>query len=183
MPVESHKNATIIAAFATTLTSFVLVGCGNINNSWEVKGGGYIKYSINGGKKYTIELEADDCILTSFNRHYITCTTQLTKSERGDQISFMVNNPSTNGKLAPVATAIINGKNQPVTWFTQAFADKAHLVPESSYVHFDEIIPDSLWTANLLLNFQDCQNGTCDESKPTIRINGRFRYWVSADER
>ena len=161
----------------------LLAGCGNINNSWEVKGGGYIKYSVNGGKKVTVELDADDCLLTSYSRHYITCTTQIKNSKDGDQISFMVNNPSTSGKLPPVATAIVNGKNQDVTWFRQALSDKAPLIAESSYIHFDEIIQDSLWTANLELNFKDCQGGSCDDSKAPIHISGRFRYWVSEEER
>ena len=49
------RNATPIVAM-----SLGLLACSGINDSWEVKGGGYIKYSINDGKKYTIELGPDD---------------------------------------------------------------------------------------------------------------------------
>lgn len=161
----------------------LLAGCGDINNSWEVKGGGYIKYSVNGSEKYTIELEADDCILTSVNRHYITCGTKLENSKRGDQIAFMVNEPSTNGKLPPVPTTISRGQEQNVTWMILENSKAAPLVLDSSYIHFDEIIRDSLWTANINFYFQDCRSGKCDESAAPVHITGRFRYWVSEDDR
>ena len=37
-----------------------LMACSGINDSWEVKGGGYIKYKINDGKSRTVELAPDD---------------------------------------------------------------------------------------------------------------------------
>lgn len=161
----------------------LLTGCGNINNSWEVKGGGYIKYSVNGSEKYTLELKAEDCILTSVNRHYIQCTSQIQNSKRGDQISIMVYEPSTSGKLPLVPKAIIGGREQDVTWMRQENSEKAPLIPDSSYIHFDEIIRDSLWTANLELYFKDCRSGRCLDSSAPVHISGRFRYWVSEDDR
>lgn len=163
--------------------AIALTSCGNINNSWEVKGGGYFKYSINGGQKYTIELDREDCEPTQFNRHYFTFKTQLVKSDRGDQFAVMVNNPSTGGKLRPVSEATINGKYQQVTWMLQNFTTEAPLIGDSSYVHFDEIIPDSLWTANIELYFMDCRSGDCEKDLPPLHISGRFRYWVAEEDK
>lgn len=190
MFVKRHKklpfHTKLVAGCLTPAALIVaatLASCGNINNSWEVKGGGYFKYSVNGSEKYTIKLGKDDCTLPQYNRHLFTFTSQPDSSKRGDQFSVMINNPSTNGKITPVVTAIINGKNRTATWMRQEFSVEAPLIADSSYVHFDEIISDSLWTANMELYFKNCRSGYCIDSLPPVHVSGRFRYWVAADER
>lgn len=175
---KSRKIPLVTGAMALALAS-----CGNINNSWEVKGGGYFKYSINGGEKYTINLEREDCEPTQYNRHYFTCNTQIDMSKQGDQFALMVNNPSTGGKLKPVSVAFVNGKEQRVTWMRQKFSIEAPLIEDSSYIHFDEIIRDSLWTANVEFYFKDCRSGDCEDDLPPLHISGRLRYWVAVEDR
>ena len=89
--------------FTAVTLSLGLVACSGINDSWEVKGGGYIKYKINGGESHTIELDADDVEIPFIrnSHHYLYVKTQLEESSRGDQIAFMVNNPKL-GNNAPV---------------------------------------------------------------------------------
>lgn len=171
------------AVLAMGSLTFTLAGCGNINNSWEVKGGGYFKYSINGGEKYTIELDREDCDIPQYGRHYFYFKTQLDKSDRGDQFAVMVNRPSTSGKIKPVSTAIVDGNDQQVTWMRQAIYEEAPLIEDSSYVHFDEIIEDSLWTADIELYFKDCSSGSCDNDHAPVHISGRFRYWVAEEDK
>lgn len=182
-----RKNVPFIAAglAATVALTATLVGCGNINNSWEVKGGGYLKYSINDGESHTINLEKDDCEPPFYgnNHYYFYMKTQIGKSKQGDQFSLMVDKPSTNGKLKLVTKANVNGKMQDISWMRQQNSPQTALIGDSSYIHFDEIINDSLWTAKVLLYFKDCRNGTCQDDKAPIKVSGRLRYWVAADER
>ncbi|MCF0224509.1 MAG: hypothetical protein HUK20_09575 [Fibrobacter sp.] len=163
-----------------------LFSCGEINSSWEVKGGGYFKYSVNGGGSHTIELGKNDCeppFYVNNSHHYFYFKTQMSESDQGDQFSLMVNNPSTNGKLKPVAKASIDGHYQIITWMRHQNSTESPLIEDSSYIHFDEIIRDSLWTANVELDFMDCRSGKCHDSLPPIHVSGRLRYWVPADER
>lgn len=180
---QKRPLASTILALAGALC---FVGCSDINDSWEVKGGGYFKYSVDGQGSYTINLEKDDCeppFYVNNSHHYFYVKTQLDKSERNEQFSIMVNNPSTSGQLKPVGKAYVNGRYQDVTWMLQQRSTQAPLIAESSYVHFDEIINDSLWSADIDLFFKDCHTGTCSDSLAPIHINGRLRYWVPADER
>lgn len=187
MNSNTGKKISSISLF--TGLAIALASCGNINNSWEVKGGGYFKYSINGdSKKYTIELNKNDCeppFYVNNTHHYFLLKTRVEESDRGDQFSIMVNAPATGRKITPVGTL---GSKQVVTWMRQNFSATSPLAEDSiyidsSYVKFDEIIPDSLWTADVNLFFVDCSGEVCDESKPPIHITGRLRYYVPEDER
>lgn len=164
----------------------ILAGCADINSSWEVKGGGYFKYTVNGDGPYTIELAKNDVeppFRVNNSHHYFYFCTQIEESDRGDQFSLMVNEAKTGTKLVPIARASLNGRFQYVTWMRQEKSIEAPLVDDSSYVKFDEIIPDSLWTADLNLYFKDCRSGVCSDSLPPIHVSGRLRYWVPDSER
>lgn len=175
-----------IPKFVPAAVLLTLVACSGINDSWEIKGGGYLKYSINGEKSHTIELHKNDVeppFYVNNSHSYFFMTTRLDESKRGDQLSLMVNKPSTNGKISPVSRASINGRPQVVTWLRVQNSTESPLSGDSSYVHFDEIIKDSLYTANLELYFVDCRSGSCRDSLPPIHLSGRLRYWIPDDER
>lgn len=170
---------------AITLSS-ALIGCGDINSSWEVKGGGYLKYKVDGKGPYTIELEKNDVeppFYVNNQHYYFYVHTQPKASDRKDQFAILVNSPSTGKDLHPVSHASIGGKTQPVTWIKLEGSAQSPVISNKSSVHFDEIIKDSLWTANVDLYFLNCSPGTCDESAPPIHVTGRLRYWVPEDER
>ena len=61
-----HPGRNLSAIFSI----FLLLGCSEINDSWEVKGGGYFKYTVNGGSSYTIELDDDDVVRPDYGRSY-----------------------------------------------------------------------------------------------------------------
>jgi len=168
-------------------TGGLLLSCAEINSSWEVDGGGYIKYKVNGEGPFTIELSEDDVEVPDAYRHYLYLKTRKEESKRGDQISLMVSNPKTASKLDPVSKANVNGHIQDITWMElQNSEGQGPLVDDSthnSYIKFDEIIKDSLYTADLNLYFQDCRRGACDENLPPIHVTGRLRYWIPMDER
>lgn len=168
------------------LFSILVTGCSDVNSSWEVKGGGYFKYTVNGQGPYSIELSKNDAeppFYVNNRHHYFMLHTRLDESKRGDQFSIMVNDPQTGKDLAPVSRASINGRYQNVTWMRAQYSPEAPLVGDSSSVHFDEIIGDSLWTADVKLFFKDCRTGVCVDSLPPIRVSGRLRYWVPDSER
>ena len=175
---QVYKSALLVA--------LALYGCGNINDSWEVSGGGYFKYSINGDGPYTIELEKNDVeppFYVNNSHHYFYAHTQLSASDRGDQFSLMVNNPSTGKDLTPVTMADVGGRMENVTWAKFSNTTESPLIPDSSTVHFDEIINDSLWTADIDLYFKDCRAGSCSDKQPPVHVTGRLRYWVPESER
>ena len=161
-------------AFPVVAVSLGLFACSGINDSWEVKGGGYIKYKINDGESYTIELGPDDVEIPFIrnSHHYFYLQTQPEESSRGDQFSLMVNKP-------------ILGNNAPVqgySWFVAERSDQGKIVVDSSVVHFDQK-DDSTWTADLDLYAVDCRNWRCDESRPRLHISGRMRYWIPEEYR
>lgn len=162
--------------------AFLLGACGDINNSWEVKGGGYIKYKMGDEDSHTIELAREDVHVPNINRHYIQIQTRIEESKRGDQISIMVNEPQIGKALTPVGRANLNGRFQYVTWMREQFSPEAPLVPDSSTIKFDER-SDSLWSADLDLYFKDCRSGSCSDSLPPLHLTGRLRYWVAEDDR
>lgn len=148
--------------------------CSEINDSWEVKGGGFIKYSLNGGDDRTIELEDDDVEIPYIrnHHHYLLITTQAKESDFGDQFNIMVNRP-------------VLGENHPVegySWFVKEFSERGFLDVDSSIVHLDQK-DDSTWTANLDLYARDCRSDNCSDTLPRIHITGRFRYWIPEEER
>ena len=174
------------ACIALGTIALALCGCGDINSSWEVKGGGYIKYSINDEGPFTIELAKNDVeppFYVNNSHHYFYLRTRLEESERGDQLALMVNNPQTGKFLTPVSRALVNGHYETVTWFRSQLTDEAPLIADNSTIKFDEIIGDSLWTADLDLYFTDCRSGLCNDRLPPLHLTGRLRYWVPADER
>ena len=162
-------------ASAAAALSLGLIACSGINDSWEVKGGGYIKYKINGGTSYTIELDADDVEIPFIrnSHHYLYVKTRPEESKRGDQFSFMVNKP-------------ILGDNAPVqgqySWFVTEFSEKATIYADSSTIHFDQK-DDSTWTANLDLYATDCRSGWCREDIPRLHLTGGLRYWIPKEDR
>lgn len=178
--------------FKTTLaiaSGLAFLSCSEINSGWEVNGGGYIKYKVNGQGPYTIDLSKNDVeppFYVNNSHSYFYFQTNLDESKRGDQFSLLVQSPMTGKKLDPVYRASVNGKFQYVTWMRQQHAsNEAPLVDDSthnSYIHFDEIIKDSLYTADLNLYFVDCRQG-CNENLPPLHITGRLRYWIPDDER
>ncbi|MBR2271919.1 MAG: hypothetical protein IJ912_06225 [Fibrobacter sp.] len=179
-------NLTFCKKIALGTVALMLGACGDINNSWEAKGGGYIKYEIDDDGPYTIELDKDDVeppfYVNNSHRYFYFCS-RISESERGDQISLMVNNPKTGTALTPVAQAQLNGRLQYVTWLRVKSTLQSPLISKKSTIKFDEIINDSLWTADLDLYFKDCRTGKCIDSLPPIHLTGRLRYWVPADER
>lgn len=173
--------AAVSAAFPLWLAA-----CGSINDSWESRGGGYLKYTLNNEGPFSIELAKNDVeppFYVNNSHSYFLMRTRPEESDRKDQLSLMVNKPSTNGKLPLVGKASINGRYQDVTWFSFKGGPRASLVTDSSYIHFDEIIKDSLYTANVELYFKDCRSGTCLENMPPIHLSGRLRYWLPDDVR
>ena len=162
-------------AIPATLFSLLFFACSGINDSWEVKGGGYIKYHINGGKNYTIELGPDDVEVPFIrnSHHYFFVKTQKSESSRGDQISFMVNKPTLGDN------PIVEGQ---YSWFIAENSEKGKFFADSSKVHFDQK-DDSTWTADLDLYATDCRNGKCSESLPRLHISGRLRYWIPEEYR
>ena len=60
-----------------------LAACGDINEGWEVDGGGYLKYRINDDKELTIELEPDDVEVPFIknSHHYFFAKTEIEESK------------------------------------------------------------------------------------------------------
>jgi hypothetical protein len=151
------------------------MACSGINDSWEVKGGGYIKYKINDGKSRTVELAPDDVEVPFIrnSHHYLYVKTRLEESGDGDQLAFIVNTP-------------VLGDNHPVqgqySWFIAEYSEKGRLDGGRSTVHFDQK-DDSTWTADLDLYATDCRSGHCVDTLPALHITGRFRYWIPKEDR
>lgn len=156
------------------LFALFLLACGNINDSWEVKGGGYMNYSLLDLEKQTIELHERDVEIPFINNrhHYFYMKTRLSESERGDQFSIMVNRP-------------VLGENpviQQYSWVSLQRSPHAVVYGDSSTVTFDQK-DDSTWTADFSLYIEDCRSGECIDSLPRLHITGRFRYWIPENER
>jgi hypothetical protein len=151
-----------------------LAACGDINEGWEVDGGGYLKYRINDDKELTIELEPDDVEVPFIknSHHYFFAKTEIEESKRGDQFSIMVNRPILGDN--PVV--------QRYSWFNYASLKQTPIFEDSSKVHFDQK-DDSTWTATLDLYTLDCRSGKCIDTLPRLHITGRLRYWIPADWR
>ena len=174
------------AGIALGTIALALTACGDINSSWEVKGGGYLKYTIDDEGPFSIELAKNDVeppFYVNNSHHYFYFCTRLEESKRGDQLSLMVNKPRTGTFLTPVSRASIDGRFQNVTWLRVQSTIEAPLIDDSSTIKFDEIIGDSLWTADLDLYFKDCRSGTCIDSLRPLHLKGRLRYWVPDSER
>ena len=98
----------------------LLVSCGSINDSWESKGGGYLKYTIDDEGPFTIELGKNDVeppFYVNNSHSYFYLVTRPEESKQGHQISLLVNRPTTAGNLKPVVRA--SGISETVTWFKQ----------------------------------------------------------------
>ena len=159
----------------TSLAAAVLLmACGDINEGWEVDGGGYLKYRINDEDERTIELAEDDVEVPFIkNSHrYFLVKTRAKESKRGDQFSIMVNGPVLGDN--PVV--------QQYSWFNYGSLTQAPILGDSSIVRFDQK-DDSTWTATLDLYTPDCRSGKCIDTLPNLHITGRLRYWVDPDAR
>lgn len=164
------RSSIFIFLILGCITTLLLSACSEINSGWEIDGGGYIKYQINGGESRQIELYPKDVTLPAYGRHYISLETREEESKHGDRIAFLVADP----KL---------GKNDIVvnyTWLILQYGPKATAIPESSSITIDQK-DDSTWTGNFNLLFPNCETGTCLEDK-TVKLTGRFRYWPAPDE-
>ena len=154
--------------------AFLLIACSDINEGWEVDGGGYLKYKINGGDERTIELAESDVevpFIKNSHRYFIV-RTRAAESKRGDQFSIMVNRPVLGDN--PVV--------QQYSWFNYGSLTQAPILADSSIVRFDQK-DDSTWTANLDLYTPDCRSGKCIDTLPNVHITGRLRYWIDPDAR
>ncbi|SHK88800.1 hypothetical protein SAMN05720759_10887 [Fibrobacter sp. UWB12] len=151
-----------------------LTACSGINDSWEVKGGGYLKYSINGGDEITQELERNDVEIPFIrnSHHYLLIKVPMERSERKDQMNIMVNEPKL-GKNGIVAS---------YTWIQIQATTRAPLVGNDNYATIDQK-DDIKWTATLNLQFKDCRQGVCNDSLPPITFKGRLQYWIAEDDR
>jgi hypothetical protein len=161
------KNLSAISSLA------ILLGCSDINDSWEVKGGGYLKYSIDGGKSYTIELDADDVVRPDYGRSYFQLQTRLKESSRGDQFSIVVNRPTLGA----------NSADPTYSWMIAERSEKGYLMGDSNIVKFDQKDNDTIWTADIDLRFQDCRKGDCENQTGSLHVKGRLRYWVGVEDR
>ena len=161
-------TAGVIASSAASLTA-----CSGINDSWEVKGGGFLKYTINGENEVTQELERNDVEIPFIrNRHhYLLITVPTERSERHDNISIMVNEPKL-GKNGVVAN---------YTWIQVEGTPTAILKGDSNYVSIDQK-DDTKWTAYINLQFEDCRQGVCKSDLPPITLKGRLHYWIAEDD-
>ena len=157
------------ACFAAGLSA-----CSGINDSWEVKGGGFLKYSINGEDEIQQELDRDDVEIPYIrNRHhYLQIRIPMERSERREALAIMVNNP----KLG------MNNIVPTYTWIQFDGAPKSVVTGDSNYVHIDQK-DDTKWTADINLHFEDCRQGKCNDSRPPIHFKGRMHYWIAEDDR
>ena len=154
--------------------AFLLTACSDINEGWEVDGGGYLKYEINGEDERTIELGRNDVEVPFIrNSHqYFLVKTRTSESKRRDQFSIMVNRPILGDN--PVV--------QRYSWFNYGSLTQAPIIADSSIVKFDQK-DDSTWTASLDLYTPDCRSGKCIDTLPNLHITGRLRYWIAPDDR
>ena len=154
--------------------AFLLTACSDINEGWEVDGGGYLKYEINGVDEQTIELDRNDVEVPYIrNSHrYFLVKTRASESKRRDQFSIMVNRPILGDN--PVV--------QRYSWFNYGSLTQAPIIADSSIVKFDQK-DDSTWTASLDLYTPDCRSGKCVDTLPNLHITGRLRYWIAPDDR
>ena len=181
MLLKRLKNLSILAAIANFgIGAFFaccfagLTACSGINDSWEVKGGGFFKYTINGKNETTQELSREDVEVPYIrNRHhYLLINIPMNSSDRNDHLSIMVNDP----KLGK--NAVVHG----YTWVQFEATPKALLAGDNNYVSIDQK-DDTKWTATVNLHFEDCRQGRCNDTLPPIHVEGRLHYWIAEDDR
>ena len=161
----------ICAIFACCTAS--LTACSGINDSWEVKGGGFLKYSINNGDEITQELGRNDVEIPFIRNqhHYLLIKIPKESSEHNDQLQIMVNEP----KLGQ------NNIVQDYTWIELGATPKARIKGDSNYVTID-LKDKKKWTATINLHFEDCRQGRCYDNLPPILLKGRMHYWIAEDD-
>ena len=152
-----------------------LTACSGINDSWEVKGGGFLKYSINDEDEIQQELDRDDVEIPYIRNkhHYLLIKIPMEHSERKEAFSVMVNSP----KLGMNSVSPTN-----YSWIQFDGSPKAFITGDSNYVHIDQK-DDTKWTATINLHFEDCRQGKCNDSRPPILFKGRMHYWIAEDDR
>lgn len=165
------KKPLVILGVALTFWA-----CGSINDSWEVKGGGFIKYKVDGEGPFTLEMEDDEVIRPTNGRSYFYVETDLEASKRGDQFHLTVNRPTLGKNSLALSYSWMIIQNSAKSPILSNYED------DSSYVDFDQK-DDSTWTADLNLYVTDCRNGLCNDKIPPLHLIGRFRYWVPEDDR
>ena len=157
-----------IAGIAASLTA-----CSGINDTWEVKGGGFLRYSINGQNEITQELGRDDVEIPYVRNqhHYLLIKIPMGSSERHDQLQIMVNEP----KLGE------NNVVKDYTWIQVEGTPRARLTGDSNYVSIDQK-DKAKWTATVNLHFEDCRQGQCYTDISPILLKGRMHYWIAEDD-
>ena len=169
------KSLSVIAAsILSTVFCTSLTACSGINDSWEVKGGGFLKYSINDGEEITQELSREDVEIPYIRNqhHYLQIKIPVNRSERRDQLQIMVYNPKlSKNNIVPSQT-----------WIQIDGTPKALIKGENNYVDIDQK-DDTKWTATINIHFEDCRQGKCDDKLPPILFKGRMHYWIAEDDR
>lgn len=172
--LASHQTFLALFSAGVIAGTASFTACSGINDSWEVKGGGFLKYSINGQNEVTQELERNDVEIPYIrnHHHYLLIKVPIERSSRNDQISIMVNEPKL-GKNAVVSQ---------YTWIQVDGTPKAKLKSDSNIVTIDQK-DDTKWTADIYLHFEDCRQAKCIDSLPPITLKGRLHYWIAEDDR
>jgi hypothetical protein len=168
------KRFAVIAAGALSQVLCAgLTACSGINDSWEVKGGGFLKYSINGEDEIQQELDRDDVKIPYIrNRHhYLQIEIPMERSERKEALSIMVYEP----KLG------MNNIVPTYTWIQFDDSPKALITGDSNYVHIDQK-DNTKWTATINLHFEDCRQGRCNSNRAPIHFKGRMHYWIAEED-
>ena len=145
---------------------FLFSACANLNSGWEIEGGGYLDYSLDGGKTYRLSYLREDIELPTLGRHFMLATSQISSS--GSQLRFFLYKPSLGNNVArPEETRFMFENGQ-----------IANLIPDSNNNVLLDQKDDSTWTATLSLYFVNCLSEKCDALLKPVHLTGRFRYWL-----
>ena len=167
------RFAVIAAGALCTVLCVGIAACSGINDSWEVKGGGFIKYSLDDGEEIQQELDREDVEIPYIrNRHhYLQIRIPMERSERKEALAIMVNEP----KLG------MNNIVPTYTWIQFDDSPKALITGDSNYVHIDQK-DNTKWTATINLHFEDCRQGRCNSNRVPIHFKGRMHYWIAEED-
>src|SRR5690554_6388792 len=120
---------------------FLSSACANLNSGWEIEGGGYLAYVLDGGKTYRLSYLREDIELHSLGRPLCFATSQSSSS--GSKLRFLPYKPSLGNNVArPEETRFMFENGQ-----------VASLPPYSNKNVFLNQKDDATWTATLSLYF------------------------------
>jgi hypothetical protein len=168
------RFAVIAAGALCTVLCVGIAACSGINDSWEVKGGGFLKYSINDEDEIQQELYREDVEIPYIrNRHHLlVIKIPAGRSARNAQLKITVYSP----KLGK-DNNIVQGE----TWIQFDDSPKALITGDSNYVHIDQK-DNTKWTATINLHFEDCRQGRCNSNRAPIHFKGRMHYWIAEED-